>query len=72
MAVAALVIGGLVGFGSFLSALVFYNMNFLWALTIYSASGIATTLALITLMIIAQSFGEADPNKVKIRNQLHN
>ena len=69
MALIAVIIGGFVGFGSFLSALFLYDMGFLWSLTIYSATGIATTLLLITLLIIGQSLIQPEPRKaVKQQN----
>ncbi len=67
MAFVSVIIGGLVGFGSFLSALFVYDMGFFWSLTIYSGTGIATTLLLITLLLIGQSPSTPQPREVATR-----
>ncbi len=47
MLVAALLIGGLVGFGNFIIALTYFKTGFFLALVIYSLSGIAITLFIV-------------------------
>ncbi|MCY4179796.1 MAG: hypothetical protein OXC60_04855 [Litoreibacter sp.] len=43
MALAAIIIGGLVGFGNFVIALTYFQLGFLTALAIYSGSGLVIT-----------------------------
>jgi hypothetical protein len=47
MALISTLIGSLFGFASFLLAVTVYQTGFLWALAIYSGSGIAIALACI-------------------------
>lgn len=49
MALTSTLIGSAFGFASFIVAMTVYQTGFLWALAIYSGSGIAIALALILM-----------------------
>ncbi|MEM6408429.1 MAG: hypothetical protein AAF700_08430 [Pseudomonadota bacterium] len=49
MALVAILVGGLVGFGNFVIALTFFQTGFLTALAIYSGSGLAITVFILLM-----------------------
>ena len=60
MAFFAVVLGGVMGFGSFLVSLFVYDWSLLGAFGLYSGVGILCTLALITISLINQSLNGSD------------
>ena len=60
MAFMAVLMGGVMGFGSFLVSFFFYDWSLLGAFGLYSGVGILCTLALITISLIRQSLSGSE------------
>jgi hypothetical protein len=52
MAIIATLIGGIIGFASFVISMLFFDASFLAACGIYLAAGMTASLGLITLTLI--------------------
>lgn len=61
MAIFAVITGGLFGFVSFLAALLIFDLGFLAALGIYSASGTLLSIAIIALTCLTQTIAARMP-----------
>ena len=57
MALISVLIGSVFGFASFMVAMTVYKTSLLWALAIYSGTGIAIALTLIILSLVTRSLG---------------
>lgn len=67
MALAALFIGGLVGFGSFIVALTYFQTGFWEALAIYSGSGMAMIFAILLISTFPPSERRASERQERPR-----
>lgn len=59
MAICAVLLGGLAGFFSFVTALAFYDTTLLSAAAIYITAGLGTSLAIIFAGVTASHFADS-------------